>query len=93
MSDSTLSHSQSPNPRLYRLARGVDDEEVKPRTLPKSISCGKTFRGASALRDLATTRTWLLQVGDPPHAREQLPIACKTSANCPCSWPARWRTA
>ncbi|KAI8465336.1 MAG: hypothetical protein J3K34DRAFT_525446 [Monoraphidium minutum] len=38
---------------LYRLARGVDDGEVKPRTLPKSVSCGKTFRGASALRDAA----------------------------------------
>lgn len=30
---------------LQRLAQGKDGEGVKPRTLPKSISCGKTFRG------------------------------------------------
>jgi nucleotidyltransferase/DNA polymerase involved in DNA repair len=30
---------------LQRLAQGKDGEGVKPRTLTKSISCGKTFRG------------------------------------------------
>lgn len=29
--------------RVAKLARGVDEEEVKPRALPKSLSCGKTF--------------------------------------------------
>ena len=30
---------------LYRMARGHDGESVTPRTAPKSIGCGKTFRG------------------------------------------------
>jgi DNA polymerase eta len=42
--------------------QGKDDEEVKPRTLPKSISCGKTFRGASALTGLTAVHGWLQQL-------------------------------
>ncbi len=37
---------------LARLARGIDEEEVQERQLPKSLSCGKTFRGRSALHAL-----------------------------------------
>jgi hypothetical protein len=42
--------------------QGKDDEEVKPRTLPKSISCGKTFRGHSALTSLTAVHSWLQQL-------------------------------
>lgn len=31
---------------LARLARGCDAEDIRPRMLPKSLSCGKTFRWA-----------------------------------------------
>ena len=30
--------------RLFMLSRGIDGEEVEARMLPKSMSCGKTFR-------------------------------------------------
>lgn len=48
---------------LQRLAQGKDAEEVKPRTLPKSISCGKTFRGVNVLTSLTAVHTWLVQLG------------------------------
>eukprot|EP00775_Hariotina_reticulata_P004339 gene4339-4592_t len=48
---------------LARLAQGRDDEEVKPRLLPKSVSCGKTFRGKNALTGLTAVHSWLQQLG------------------------------
>ena len=48
---------------LSKLARGQDEEEVKQRMLAKSCSCGKTFRGAKALRTLKEVEHWLLQLG------------------------------
>lgn len=48
---------------LQQLAQGKDGEEVKPRTLPKSISCGKTFRGVNVLTSLTAVHTWLVQLG------------------------------
>ena len=36
----------------------ADFLQVKERQLPKSLSCGKTFRGRSALRDLAMVHRW-----------------------------------
>lgn len=39
---------------LHNLAQGIDAEEVKHRMLPKSLSCGKTFRGPNMLADLET---------------------------------------
>jgi DNA polymerase eta len=44
---------------LAALARGVDALGVEERRLPKSVSCGKTFRGPDALRDEAAVRRWL----------------------------------
>jgi hypothetical protein len=51
---------------LARLARGLDDEAVKPRLLPKSVGCSKTFRGRSALTTLKLVHDWLLSIGVPP---------------------------
>jgi DNA polymerase eta len=48
---------------LHRLAQGKDGEDVKPRMLPKSISCGKTFRGQNVLTGLTAVHKWLLQLG------------------------------
>ena len=48
---------------LARLARGLDDEVVKPRLLPKSVGCSKTFRGRSALTNLKLVHDWLLSIG------------------------------
>jgi DNA polymerase eta len=47
---------------LSRLAQGQDGEEVKPRTLPKSLSCGKSFRGANALTSVTAVHQWLLEL-------------------------------
>lgn len=48
---------------LARLAQGIDDLDVKPRTLPKSISCGKTFRGVTAITGLSAVHKWLQELG------------------------------
>ena len=37
--------------------------QVKPRKQPQSIGCGKTFRGASALKSFPTVHTWLVELG------------------------------
>lgn len=37
---------------LLRLAGGIDEGEVVARRAPKSLGCGKTFRGRSALIDM-----------------------------------------
>ncbi|KAK9862849.1 hypothetical protein WJX84_002605 [Apatococcus fuscideae] len=48
---------------LHTLAQGHDADEVKPRTLPNSLSCGKTFRGAGALNNFPDVHHWLGQLG------------------------------
>ncbi|KAL4428594.1 hypothetical protein ABPG77_008906 [Micractinium sp. CCAP 211/92] len=47
---------------LAALARGITDDTVEERKLAKSVSCGKTFRGRQALRDLHAVHTWLLEL-------------------------------
>lgn len=47
---------------LFALCRGVDDSEVEQRKLPKSVSCGKTFRGRNALDSVDAAHTWLLEL-------------------------------
>lgn len=37
--------------------------QVKQRTLPKSISCGKTFRNHTALHTIDEVRHWLCELG------------------------------
>ena len=39
------------------------DDAVEQRALPKSVSCGKTFRGRHALRDMHDVHRWLLELG------------------------------
>ncbi len=47
---------------LWRLARGEDGEDVRPRTLPKSLSAGKTFRGNHSLTALTAVHGWLCEL-------------------------------
>lgn len=47
---------------LFDLARGIDDQDVEERKLPKSVSCGKTFRGDAALADIESVHGWLLEL-------------------------------
>lgn len=48
---------------LYNLARGIDLEHtVKPRLVPKSISCSKMFPRQNAIKDLTTLKHWLQEI-------------------------------
>eukprot|EP00898_Chlorokybus_atmophyticus_P004478 jgi/Chlat1/5030/Chrsp32S04993 len=45
---------------LWRASRGLHDEAVQERVLPKSHSCGKTFRGPDTLTSLTQARALCL---------------------------------
>ncbi|KAK9812531.1 hypothetical protein WJX73_006603 [Symbiochloris irregularis] len=62
---------------LHNLARGFDEEEVQQRTLPKSLSCGKTFQGPNTLRKLEPVLKWLGELGKELETR----IATDRAAN------------
>ena len=67
---------------LRRMARGIDDEEVKERQLPKSLSCGKTFRGPRALKALPVVHRralfmLTLHAEAVPHQLARRPFQCK----------------
>ncbi|XP_067420806.1 DNA polymerase eta isoform X2 [Emydura macquarii macquarii] len=47
---------------LYDLCRGIEQEPVKPRQLPKSIGCSKNFPGKAALATQKQVQHWLLQM-------------------------------
>uniref|UniRef100_A0A8C7LWB8 DNA polymerase eta n=1 Tax=Oncorhynchus mykiss TaxID=8022 RepID=A0A8C7LWB8_ONCMY len=47
---------------LYDLCRGIDFDAVKPRQLPKSIGCSKTFPGKTALTTRERVQHWLYQL-------------------------------
>ncbi|XP_040286766.1 DNA polymerase eta [Bufo bufo] len=47
---------------LYLLCRGIEDEPVKPRQLPKSIGCSKTFPRKTSLCTQDQVQFWLLQL-------------------------------
>uniref|UniRef100_K7G1Q6 DNA polymerase eta n=1 Tax=Pelodiscus sinensis TaxID=13735 RepID=K7G1Q6_PELSI len=47
---------------LYDMCRGIEQEPVKPRQLPKSIGCSKNFPGKAALATQEQVQHWLLQM-------------------------------
>ncbi|KAG8197841.1 hypothetical protein JTE90_020118 [Oedothorax gibbosus] len=47
---------------LYYLSRGIENEPVVPRQLPKSIGCGKNFPGKSALSTKEKVVHWVKQL-------------------------------
>ncbi|XP_063774862.1 DNA polymerase eta [Pseudophryne corroboree] len=47
---------------LYLLCRGIEDEPVKPRQLPKSIGCSKNFPGKTSLCTRDKVQYWLSQL-------------------------------
>ncbi|XP_069810528.1 DNA polymerase eta [Dendropsophus ebraccatus] len=47
---------------LYLLCRGIEEEPVKPRQLPKSIGCSKNFPGKTSLCTQDQVQHWLLQL-------------------------------
>ncbi|BFI31800.1 DNA polymerase eta [Marchantia polymorpha subsp. ruderalis] len=47
---------------LWRVARGMNGEEVEGRTLPKSHGCSKTFPGPESLKNLDTVGHWLSEL-------------------------------
>ena len=47
---------------LYNIAKGFDADEVKNRDLPKSIGCGKNFRGPEILDSKEKVEFWMKQL-------------------------------
>ena len=47
---------------LFNVSRGIDTEEVKERDLPKSIGCGKNFRGPEMLDSKEKVEHWMTQL-------------------------------
>ncbi|KAG6551273.1 hypothetical protein Mapa_007200 [Marchantia paleacea] len=47
---------------LWRVARGMNGEEVEGRTLPKSHGCSKTFPGPESLKNLDSVGHWLSEL-------------------------------
>ena len=47
---------------LHNISRGIDTEDVKDRDLPKSIGCGKNFRGPEILSSRQKVEYWMKQL-------------------------------
>ncbi|KAJ4782982.1 DNA polymerase eta [Rhynchospora pubera] len=47
---------------LWKIARGINGDEVEDRLLPKSHGCGKTFPGPMALKTTSSVKQWLNQL-------------------------------
>ncbi|GBM53449.1 DNA polymerase eta [Araneus ventricosus] len=47
---------------LYNVSRGIENEAVTPRQLPKSIGCGKNFPGKSCLDTKEKVLHWVKQL-------------------------------
>ncbi|ABO98773.1 predicted protein [Ostreococcus lucimarinus CCE9901] len=47
---------------VRKVSLGLDDDPVKAREMPKSIGTGKTFRGALAIRSIASAKHWLAEL-------------------------------
>lgn len=47
---------------IYQRLRGLDKDRVKPRLAPKSLGCGKTFRGPTALTAFSRVLHFLRQL-------------------------------
>ncbi|GFY44293.1 DNA polymerase eta [Trichonephila inaurata madagascariensis] len=47
---------------LYNVSRGIENEPVTPRQLPKSIGCGKNFPGKSSLDTKEKVKHWVKQL-------------------------------
>ena len=47
---------------LYGVCRGIENEPVSDRQLPKSIGCSKNFAGREALNTKAKVQFWLTEL-------------------------------
>ncbi|XP_071491859.1 DNA polymerase eta-like [Diadema antillarum] len=56
---------------LFGICRGVDDEPVRPRQLPKSTGCSKNFTGKNALDTKDKVKYWLRSLAEEVEHRLQ----------------------
>lgn len=49
---------------LYNVAKGIENEPVTSRQLPKSIGCGKNFPGKTALNTKIKVQNWLQKLAE-----------------------------
>lgn len=64
---------------LFTMAKGIDHEEVQERDLPKSIGCGKNFRGPEMLDSRTKIDKWMANLCEELSDRlfkVQKPVAC-----------------
>jgi DNA polymerase eta len=54
---------------LYKIARGIDGDPVKPRLIPKSIGCCKRFPGITALKTKQEIEHWICELSKEVAAR------------------------
>ena len=59
MSQLKIFYDEKTTTWLYDIARGLDKEPVKERDLPKSIGCGKNFRGPEILDTKEKIENWM----------------------------------
>ncbi|XP_065831259.1 DNA polymerase eta-like isoform X2 [Oscarella lobularis] len=73
---------------LYNVCRGLDNEPVRPRQLPKSIGCSKNFPGPTKLVSHEQVKYWLLVFAEEICERldedqaENNRIAKRLTVNC-----------
>ena len=49
---------------VHEMARGLDEDPVKERELPKSVGCSKNFRGPQMLDTRAGVEHWISQLAE-----------------------------
>ncbi len=59
MADLQLQFDRKTANWLFNMAKGIDEEEVQERNLPKSIGCGKNFRGPEILDTREKVEKWM----------------------------------
>ncbi|XP_002740840.1 DNA polymerase eta-like [Saccoglossus kowalevskii] len=75
---------------LHDVGRGIDNEPVRPRQLPKSVGCGKNFSGKLALATRNEVKYWLLQLATEMEERLQIESEMNKRVAKSVSVQVRW---
>ncbi|CAB3362860.1 Hypothetical predicted protein [Cloeon dipterum] len=73
---------------LYNIARGIDNEEVEARLIPKSIGCCKRFPGKTALKTKQELEHWIQELAVEVCARldKDYEENCRRPRNLVVQW-------
>jgi nucleotidyltransferase/DNA polymerase involved in DNA repair len=70
---------------LFDMARGQDHDEVQPRSVPKSVGCGKNFTAHLQIKSVEKVRTTMFVIGLHCMCESTL-VACALSQYCNMLW-------